>query len=248
MLVKTKSFTLAVNAKGNPDSEKLALVLPGKLDSKDYAHMQSHVDLLSSLGFFAVTFDPPGTWESPGDISLYTTTNYLRAIDELIEHFGNKPTFVVGHSRGGSMATYSGITNSKIYAFAAIMSYVYKKDAKARDEDKFREKGFIESFRDLPPGGGERVKKFVLPLSFLEDQKQYVMDEKIKTCIKPKLFIAGKHDVLVPPETVRESFGLAAKPKEFYEIDSPHDYRLYPDAIKQVNKVIEGFLRKYNQN
>lgn len=246
MLIKTKSFTLAVNAKGNPDSSKLALVLPGKLDSKDYVHMKSHVDFLASLGFFALSFDPPGTWESPGDIKLYTTTNYLKAIDELIEYYGNKPTFVMGHSRGGSMAIYSGITNPNVISFAAIMSYVYKADAKARDEDKFRKKGFIESFRDLPPGGGEKVKKFVLPLSFLEDQKQYVMDEKVKTCTKPKLFIAGKRDVLVPSVTVRESFELAADPKEFYEIDSPHDYRLYPQKTEEVNQILQGFIHKYN--
>ena len=42
--VQTKGFKLAIYSKGNPKSKKLALVLPGKLDTKDYAHMKSHVE------------------------------------------------------------------------------------------------------------------------------------------------------------------------------------------------------------
>src|SRR3989338_7497483 len=120
-MVKTNSFTLATYQKGDPISSKLALVLPGKLDTKDYAHMRSHVDFLSNLGFLALSFDPPGTWESPGDISLYTTTNYLKAVDELIEYFGNKPTFLMGHSRGASVSMIAASRNPKIMAYAAVM-------------------------------------------------------------------------------------------------------------------------------
>lgn len=100
-LIKTESFNLAVYQKGSPDSKKLALVLPGRLDTKDYPHMRSHVDFLASKGYLALSFDPPGSWESEGDISLYLTTNYLKAVKELINHFGNKPTLLIGHSRGG---------------------------------------------------------------------------------------------------------------------------------------------------
>ena len=114
-LVKTKNFKLAVYTKGNPNSAKLALVLPGRLDTKDYVHMRSHVNYMASKGYFALSFDPPGTWESPGDITLYTMTNYLKAINELIDHFDNKPTFVMGHSRGASMAILSGLRNFFIY-------------------------------------------------------------------------------------------------------------------------------------
>lgn len=86
-LLQLPSFTIATYMQGNPDAEKLALVLPGKLDTKDYAHMRSHVDFLAERGYLALSFDPAGTWESPGDISLYTLNNYLKTIDELIEHF-----------------------------------------------------------------------------------------------------------------------------------------------------------------
>jgi len=59
-LVKTKSYELAVYEKGDIDADKLAVVLPGRLESKDYAHIRSHVDTLATLGFHAIAFDPPG--------------------------------------------------------------------------------------------------------------------------------------------------------------------------------------------
>lgn len=246
-MIKTKSFELATYSKGDKDSNKLALVLPGKLDTKDYVHMKSHVDFLSKMGFFALSFDPPGTWESKGDISLYNTTNYLKAIDELIEYFGKKSTFVMGHSRGGSMAMLSGISNPNITSFAAIMSFAYVKNYKDSKNDDWKKNGFILSMRDLPPGGGPKTKKFELPYSFYEDQLQYDMTEGLRNSKKPKLFVLGKKDILVPPESVRETYGMSSDPKELYELDSIHDYRLNKKYIDEVNKVVGDFLKKYSQ-
>lgn len=246
-LIKTKSFSLATYSKGDKNSKKFALVLPGKLDTKDYTHIISHVNYLSDMGYFALSFDPPGTWESPGNISLYNTTNYLKAIDELIEHFGNKETLIMGHSRGGSMAMLAGTTNPHVTAFTAVMSYSYMRNYKDRKEKEWIKAGFITSMRDLPPGGGPKVKRFDLPYSFLKDQKQYDVSEKLKKSTKPKLFIAGKHDILVLPQRIKEAYELAAKPKEFYELDSEHDYRLHAKLIEEVNKVVGDFLKTYNQ-
>lgn len=60
-LIKTENFQLAIYSQGNSNSSKLALVLPGKLDTKDYANMRGHVNYLANLGYFALSFDPPGT-------------------------------------------------------------------------------------------------------------------------------------------------------------------------------------------
>ena len=121
-LIKTPSFTLAIYSQGNPNADKFALVVPGKLDTKDYAHMKSHVDFLSKMGYLALSFDPPGTWESPGDISLYNTTNILKATDEIIAYFGNKPTFMMGHSRGAGITMISASKNPYITSYVAVMS------------------------------------------------------------------------------------------------------------------------------
>ena len=89
MNIKTKSFELAISTRGEKNSTRLAIAIPGRLDTKDYLNFTSHIEYLANRNFLAVAFDPPGTWESRGEIESYTTTNYLKAVDELIEHFGN---------------------------------------------------------------------------------------------------------------------------------------------------------------
>lgn len=233
---------------GNTNAEKLALVLPGKLDTKDYPHMRSHVDFLAKKGYLALSFDPPGTWESPGDIALYTTSNYLNAINELIEHFGNRPTLVVGHSRGGGMATLAGVTNPYITHFVSLMGfYSFTTSVHgAEDDEIWKQNGHKLSKRDIPGTDPVAYREYVLPYTFLEDEVQYDMSEALGTCTKPKLFVLGKEDVLVPPEIVKTGFNLSAEPKELYELGYGHDYRRSPKHIEEVNVRIEKFLEKYN--
>lgn len=235
-LIKTPSFELAVYQRGDKNAEKLALCLPGRLDTKDYANMRSHVDFLASKGYLAISFDPPGTWESPGDISLYTVPNYLKAVDELIELHGNRPTVVVGHSRGGTMAMIVGINNEYITHFVAVMSHYGPSERPDVDGD------MRVSYRDLPPGTEEteEKKRFDLPMSYFNDPTSYT---GLESCTKPKLFFLGKNDDVVLPEDVRETFNLAAEPKQLCELDSDHDYRYHPDVIAKVEEVIFQFLQ-----
>lgn len=245
-IIKTLSFQLAVYSKGDDDAPKLALLLPGQLDSKDYPHMHSHVDFLASRGFFALSFDPPGTWESPGDIALYTMTNYLKAINELIEYFGNKPTLVMGHSRGGAMAMLASITNPHTTGFISVFSnYTYDSKVNTLYNDKgWRAKGYKDSWRDLPSDPNQK-KLFKLPYAFVEDQRQYDMLDGLKQCTKPKLFFLGTRDPLIKPDTVRTAFEAAAEPKRLHEMNSDHDYRWHPELIEEVNKVVGDFLDRY---
>jgi pimeloyl-ACP methyl ester carboxylesterase len=233
--IKTPSFELAIYKKGDKNAEKLILCLPGRLDTKDYAHMRSHVDFFASKGYLAISFDPPGTWESSDDISLYTTQNYLKAVDELIELYGNRPTITLGHSRGGTMAMMAGINNKYVTHFVAVMSHY-------GPSEKPKELGDVRvSYRDLPPGTEETLerKSFNLPMGYFDDPTPYT---GLELCAKPKLFFLGKHDDLVLPEEVRETYGLAAEPKQLHELDSNHDYRYHSEIIKEVEKAIEGFL------
>jgi len=243
-IVKTNSFELAIYATGNEQSHKLALVLPGRLDTKDYANMQSHVDYLASKGYYAVSFDPPGTWESPGDIGLYSTTNYLKAINELIEYYGNKPTLVIGHSRGGSMALLAGTTNQHVTHMVAVMSHHGPTTVGIPDTKGVATK----SLRDLPPGTSRTTdkKEFMLPYAYFEDQTQYDALEALKTCDKPKLFFYGTEDVLVTSESVKAMYETAAEPKMLHELESEHDYRLHAAVIDEVNKVVADFLARFD--
>lgn len=205
--------------------------------------MISLADYLAARGYFAVAFDPPGTWESPGDISLYTTTNYLKAVDELIEYFGNKPTLLVGHSRGGTQAMLAGTTNPHVSHFVVIMSHSGATTVGLPKPGT----SVSESYRDMPPGATRTKERkfFALPAAYFTDQLQYNATEELKNCVKPKLFFYGTEDVLVSAAGVKEMYALSADPKMLHELKTEHDYRLHPEAMQEVNKAIGEFLDAY---
>lgn len=244
-LIKTPSFEVAIYAKGDENSSKLALVLPGRLDTKDYAHMRSHVDFLAGQGFYAVSFDMPGTWESPGDIKEYSTTSYIKVVNELIEHFGNKPTLLLGHSRGGTTAMLVGAANNHVRAIVAVMA-TYGAPISPSPEDIKR--GVHITYRDLPPGnrrGAAETKKFMLPLNYFTDGKKYDPVEVLKKYKGAKLLICGTHDKFIRPEKVKKVYESLSEPKMFLELDVDHDYRYHPEMIGKVNSAIDEFLQKY---
>ncbi len=232
-LLSTTTFTLATYAKGDENAEKLALVLPGRLDTKDYLHMRSHVDFLATKGYFALSFDPPGTWESPGGIGLYTMTNYLKAINELIEHFGNRPTLLMGHSRGGSIGMLVGSTNPHVTGFISVFSHA----------SPSKPEGPASSLRDIPGHPGQK-RQFNLPNSFFIDSASHDIMGPLKTCTKPKLFFLGTQDIMVPPEKVQKAYDDAAEPKQLETLDSGHDYRNRPEIIEEVNRKVGEWMEK----
>lgn len=236
-LIKTKSFELAVYKKGDENSSRLALILPGRLDTKDYPHMVSHVDFFAKKGYLAVSFDPPGTWESPGDISLYTTTNYLKAINELVEYFGNKPTVLMGHSRGGSMAMLAGAQNEHVTHIIAVMS-----NAGPSSIPTDIQNGVRVSYRDIPNNDSESKKRFDLPMSYFEDSAKYqILPDLIKSQ-KPKLFFYSSQDKLVSADRLVEAYEACLKPKMLHKLEVEHDYRLHQEVIGEVNRGVEEFL------
>lgn len=240
-LIKTKSFELAVNEVGDRSAKELAILLPGRLDTKDYANFVSHQKFLASKGLFTVCLDPPGTWESPGSIKLFTTTNYIKAVNELIEYYGKRPTLLLGHSRGGNVAIESS-TNSHIIGIILVMSSY---ESPTPPENIVN--GFQIEHRDIPPGS-ERTreqKEFAMPMDYFEDGKQYDPMAILKKCVKPKLMFSGSEDKYYTPKEIEEIYNAIPGPKMLYELNTDHSYRRHPDVIKEVEKVIGEFLDKY---
>lgn len=244
--VKTKSFELAVFVRGNENAKKLALFIPGRLDTKDYANFISHVECLATHGFLAVAFDPPGTWESSGKIEDYTTTNYIKSINELIEFFGNRPTLLVGHSRGASVAMLTSMSNTTVRGIILIMAN-YGTPTPPSEQEKQR--GFNVSYRDLPPGTSKtnEQKKFLLPISYWEDGGRYNPLQALKKCTKPKLLIYGTEDEFTSPEEVKQIYEHVPEPKMLLEIKCKHDYRYDLRAIERVNTAIGEFLQNFQK-
>ncbi len=236
-IVKIPSFELAVYIQGDPNAKKLALLLPGRIDTKDYPHMKSHVEYLARKGYLALSFDPPGTWESPGGIKIYTMTNYLKAVNELIEYFDNRPTVLMGHSRGGSVAMIAGTQNNHVTHIITAMS----RPQPSKIIEKDVKNGAEISYQDTPSGG--RIK-FELPFNYFVDASKYNAIDALSKCTKQKLYISGKRDDDITPESVRETYKNSSNPKQLYEVDSEHNYRLHPEIIEEINKVVGKFLDK----
>lgn len=244
-IVKTKSFELAVNSKGNSNAAKIAIVLPGRLDTKDYTCFDSHIDYLSGKGFFALSFDPPGTWESKGSIDLFTTTNYIKAVDELIEYFGNKPILLMGHSRGGTVSILAGANNLHVIGIVPVMA-TYGEPTPP-DEESLK-KGIKMSYRDLPPGT-EKTKEqreFAMPINYFIDGQKYNVVSILQKCTKPKLVFYGTDDEFTTPEKVKEVFETIPEPKMIHELNANHDYRYYPEIIDEVNNIVGEFIDRYH--
>lgn len=242
--VETPSFKLAIYAKGDPNSDKLALVLPGRLDTKDYIHMTSHADLLADKGFYAISIDPPFSWGSPGPIEKYSTTNYLKAVNELIDQIG-KPTLLIGHSRGGSISMLAS-DNQHVKAIAAIMASYGGPSSPSQEDIK---RGIYTTTRDIPPGDEKSAeqKEFSLPLSYFADGAMYNPADKLKVFTGPKFLICASHDTFSSPPSVRKIYDSLDEPKMFLELNTEHDYRLHADMVKAVNKVLGEFVARYWQ-
>lgn len=241
--IQTPSFELAITAEGDENADNLALLIPGRLETKDYANFVSHSKFLAHRGFQVVAFDPPGTWESSGNIDLYTTTNYLKAIDELITYFGNKATILIGHSRGGKVAMLAA-ANPQVKGIAFVMAQF---GASTPPNAEARKRGGRISYRDQPPGDSitDIKKEFQLPMSYWDDNAKYNPTESLRQCLKPKLLIYGAHDEYVTPEEAKTIYNSIPDPKMIKGIESSHDYRYNQKAIADVNNALGEFIEKF---
>lgn len=64
----------------------------------------------------------------------------------------------------------------------------------------------------------------------------------MRSCAKPKLFVAGTYDTQTPLEEVKQTFAIAAEPKQLIEVPSYHGYRYSKVGIAEINKLIGKFV------
>lgn len=242
-IITTPTYQIAANIKGAPDATKIAILMPGRLDTKDYANFVSHLDFFASHGFYAVAVDPPYSWDSPGNLSNYSTTNYLKAINELIDYFGNRPTLLLGHSRGGATAMLAS-TNPAVIGLA-LVNAAYGPPS-APEPEKIIDGSLIES-RDIPPGDirTKEQRKFRLPLNYFEDGAKHNPRDVLKNFKGPKLLVHANKDEFTGLELIKPIYDEVSEPKMFLEIDCTHDYRLYPEVINKVEDTLEKFVKRY---
>jgi len=242
--LKTLHFKIAANISGDAKASKLAVLMPGRLDTKDYVNFVSHAAYLSKRGFLVVAIDPPTSWDSPGELSNYTTTSYVQAVNDIISYFGNRPSLLLSHSRGGATAMLC--SKNRVVSGVVLVNAAYGNPS-SPDPTKI-ENGMLVEYRDMPPGNfrTEQQKRFDLPLAYFEDGAQHDPVKALQEFQGPKLLVVAAEDEFTSVSRVKGVFDSLTDPKEFLEINGTHDYRLYPDEIEVVNTALEKFITKYS--
>lgn len=235
-----KNKLSAVISRPDEKTERLAILCPGFIDSKDYDHLVYLASELAGKGFTVVRFDPTGTWESEGLIGDYTDTQYLEDIRNVLKYMledcDYKYILLGGHSHGGLMSLLYAATDSRVSEVLAIMAPSPDTLVKQK-RIKWETEGFRFTSRDIP--GTTEIKEFRVPYSHLQDRDKYNVLDEVKKIHVPIIFVAGELDSVVLPEHVKQIYDAANEPKKFILMKGiSHDYRKSLDKINIVNKKI----------
>ncbi len=243
-ITSSKSDISATIHYSKSKTNRLAVLCPGYLDSKDYTHLVRLAEALCEEGYTAVRFDPTGTWESEGDISDYTTTQYLEDIRSVIDYMVKESEYnhilLGGHSRGGQVSIIYAARDSRVSIVLGIMPSHGPTTGQRREE--WEKTGVSVSQRDLPEDRNKTIE-FKVPVKHMLDRDRHDALADAKKIKVPIILIAGELDDLVLPEEVKEIFDNSNEPKKFMIIKGiEHDYRYNNDEISIVNEKILKLL------
>lgn len=224
---------------------KLAVFMPGFLDSKDYPDLVTLAEVVNELGLTAVRFDPIGTWDSEGDEHDYCATEYLHNLRSVIDYMEaeNQQPFdcivVGGKSLGGFISTVYASADERI---SAVVSIVAPTSLKRDRGISWETDGVRYSTRDLP-GDPSQTRAFSVPWAHALDAEQYDVVAAVKKLHIPILFVAGEKDDKIPPEKVQALYEQANEPKQFIVVpDATHDYRFNEAHLKQIKDITKDFV------
>ncbi len=221
-------------------TEKLVILCPGNLYSKDHAHMVTLAERLVESGYAVVSFDPLGTWESDGDICDYTIAGYLSNLEVVLEHMlkEGKYTRVLlgGHSRGAAVSILYAAKDHRISEVIGIMPSSLGPYSKERLE--LWEKNGCEVIPIEIPGSTEK-REFIVPFSCLRDRTDFKVVKASRELQVPLLVIRGEQDSVVTKEEVEDIFNNAGNSKNLIVIpEAQHEYWRNAEHMKLVNDII----------
>jgi pimeloyl-ACP methyl ester carboxylesterase len=220
---------------------KLALLLPGYLDSPDYLHFIVIEKKLIKLGYTVEKVDACNLWQT-GDVDKYNSTNYLENIVNIINSYklqNLQEIILIGHSFGGAIAIIAGSKYQEITKVIALCPAV----SFWKSNDKWDETGFRFSKRDLPNNPKE-FREFNIPLSFVEDRNKYSVSDSLEKLNKPLMVLMGMLDDKVLPTEIEEAMKSANDPYIIRMENMGHNFRSTEAEAESVAIEIEKFLIK----
>jgi len=219
---------------------KLALLLPGYLDSPDYLHLKLFAEKLQQLGYTVERLDACHLWET-GKVEDYTITNFIQQIRERVEFYKDqKPeeVLLLGHSLGGFTSIVAGNRITQVTGIIALCPPPDRIGPSLRwEENKPR-----HSERDLPDNP-EQLRSFDIPYTFVIDGLQYSAAQEVRNIHKPLMIFIALGDKSIPPDDTEKIVASANDPFVVRQQDMGHDFRRSPEQCEVVWRAIEGFLK-----
>lgn len=218
---------------------KVALLLPGYLDSPDYLHMKVFEKRLHEMGYAVERLDPCHLWETD-NVNDYSITNYLKQVTERVHPYAGKnpdEIVLIGHSLGAFVAIIAGNRNEKVTQIVALCSA----PDRIGQNLHWNGKEFRHSERELPDNPQE-IRTFDIPKAFAEDGLQYSAAEEVKQIHKPLMLFIALEDKSVPPEETERIVANANNPHVVRQPGMGHDFRMSQEQSELVMKEIEKFL------
>jgi pimeloyl-ACP methyl ester carboxylesterase len=217
---------------------KLALLLPGYVESPDYHHLVVIDQHLTALGYTTLRVDPCNLWQT-GDGSAYSTTGYINQVKDIVNSYLSKnPTeiILIGHSLGSLVALMVGHLFDEVSKVICLSS-----PASLNNSDHKWIDGFRTSKKDLPDNPTS-FRNFTVPVSFTTDRKHYSIPFSLNNNQKPLLVIMGDED---PSTSEIESIVKQMEKSQFIKIKNMgHDFRQSEELCQLVASKIDEFISK----
>lgn len=218
---------------------KLALLLPGYLDSPDYLHLKNFDKRLTELGYTVERLDACNLWET-GNVDTYSITNYVKQIRERVEFYKDQnpeEVILLGHSLGGFTAIIAG---SRIAEVTKIISLCPPPD-RLGSSLRWEENKPRHSVRELP-NDPSQFRAFDIPYSFVQDGLQYSAVKEVENINKPVMIFIALEDKSVPPTDTEQIVANANNPHVVRQPNMGHDFRRSQEECAIVMAEIEKFL------
>lgn len=219
---------------------KLALLLPGFLDSPDYRHMLVIEKGLQELGYEVVRLDPCKLWET-GETKDYSITNYIKQIKETIDSYGDQKfddVLLVGHSVGGFVAIIAGEKFAEVTTIVALCPPAEFDNPPVKWKDNK-----VRISRRALPEDLSQTREFRVPISFAYDSFNYNAVEAVGRLTKPLMIFIALDDIIVPAEETEQLVQAAKNPYVIKLRGIEHDFRNSEEESEGVIDEIRRFLR-----
>ena len=236
--------TIAPRVQAARDAETLAVLVPGFLDSASWAGTRSLAGDLHRSGRTAVSFDPRGTFSTPGAVDQVRPSIQIRdAISAIGMVRPHARTVFIGHSLGASIAVFAAAEDPRVTDVVAIMPprcFVWPHDFDPARNTWRRVRRLV-----VATPGSTVQWQFKVPPAVVVDAVGHDLPARLRTMPAHQriLFIAGRDDTVIPVSAVERLFGeCSSRDKSIAVLPVGHDYRDHPDQLRQVNDAVLTWL------